>query len=345
VLWTFRLPRARARDEPPPWLATLLMLAWANLHGSFFMGLGLGGLLAAEAVLAARDWPGRLRSAAHWGAFLAVATLATLATPHGLSGWLMPLQLLGQNASLALVVEWRAPDFQRSHPLEIWLLALIFLAFARGLRLPLSRLLMLLLFVHLALKHQRHGALLGVVGPLLVAPALAPQLRSAVAGGAARLDKLVANLAMPASRAGVALAAMLAIAMAMIALRAPLQPPARVMPEAAVQAALRHGVSGPVLNDYDFGGYLALAGIPVFIDGRVDMYGDAFVTRAVAALQGGGDLPALLERYRIGWTLLAPASPAVAQLDRLQGWRRLHTDAAAVVHVRDPAQAREFTAH
>ena len=203
---------------------------------------------------------------------------------------------------------------------------------------------MLLLFIHLALKHQRHADLLALVGPLLIAPALGLQLRAAAGDAAAggRLDRFMAGLAAPARRSAIALAGVAALA-AVLA-RGPVQPPERVLPEAAVQAALARGVAdqpdrgqgrgGPVFNDYGFGGYLAFVGIPVFIDGRVDMYGDAFVARAVAAMQGGAELPALLEHHRIAWTLLPPGSPAVALLDRLPGWRRLHADAIAVVHVR-----------
>jgi hypothetical protein len=92
-----------------------------------------------------------------------------------------------------------------------------------------------------------------------------------------------------------------------------------------------------VLNDYNFGGYLIWRGIPPFIDGRVDMYGEAFVSAYLDAvsLRRPGALDGLLTRHRIGWTLLDPGSPAAALLDRMPGWRRLYTDAIAVVHIRE----------
>jgi hypothetical protein len=99
------------------------------------------------------------------------------------------------------------------------------LGFARGLRLPLPRLLML--FVHLALKHQRHADLLGLVGPLLIVPALGPQLRTD-SNGAARLDRIMAALSAPARRGALALAAAAALTAAVIAARGGLQPPERV---------------------------------------------------------------------------------------------------------------------
>ena len=48
--------------------------------------------------------------------------------------------------------------------------------FALGIRLPLSRLTMVLLLLYLALTHVRHIELLGFIAPLLVATPLAEQL-------------------------------------------------------------------------------------------------------------------------------------------------------------------------
>jgi hypothetical protein len=42
----------------------------------------------------------------------------------------------------------------------------------------------------------------------------------------------------------------------------------------------------------------------------------------------------MLDEYRIGTTLLAPATPAVALLDRLPDWHRVYADEVAVVHTR-----------
>jgi len=44
-----------------------------------------------------------------------------------------------------------------------------------------------------------------------------------------------------------------------------------------------------------------------------------------------------LERYGIAWTIFSPDARIVAILDRTPGWRRLHSDATAVVQARDGA--------
>jgi hypothetical protein len=96
-----------------------------------------------------------------------------------------------------------------------------------------------------------------------------------------------------------------------------------------------------VFNSETFGGYLAFAGVPDFIDGRVEMFGNDFLAADVAAESGdGAALTRLLGQYGITWTLLAPEAGAVPVLDRMPGWRRVYADPYAVIHVRAPERVR-----
>ena len=106
-------------------------------------------------------------------------------------------------------------------------------------------------------------------------------------------------------------------------------------PIAAVEAARAAGVSGPVFNSYQFGGYLIFAGIPPFIDGRGELYGDEFVKRyfKAEALYGLTDLTDLLSQYKSGWALLAPDSAANLKLSMLPDWSKVYADDVAVVYV------------
>ena len=340
VAWAAGLVSARNEQRAPPaWLAALMIL-WANLHGGYLFGLGLAGLLAAEAVLLARGWHIRRRAAWGWAWFGVLAVGAALLTPFGVGGLLLPFRLTGMSFAMGQLVEWRSPDFQSFEPLELWLAIMLFLGFALGWRLPPTRLLMLLLLLHMALQHRRHGELVGLVAPLLLAPALAPQLRALAAGrSAGPVDRGLAELAKPASLRGVALAGALLAALSAAVLRGSATTTDIMMPAAALAEVEAAHVTGPVLNDYGFGGYLIFSGIPPFIDGRAELYGDEFIKRYVQAmLLESGELPKLLDQYGIAWTLIAPERPAAFLLDHLPGWRRLYADGVAVVHVRtDPA--------
>jgi hypothetical protein len=116
-------------------------------------------------------------------------------------------------------------------------------------------------------------------------------------------------------------------------------PRAQISPVDAV-AAIKARNAGPVLNDYDFGGYLIYAGMHPFIDGRTDqLYGEAFMVRhdRAVTLRDVGDFVHLLDEYGIAATLLNPATPAVGLLDRMDEWQRVYADDVAVVHVRRTA--------
>lgn len=334
VIWMQALVAARQADRPPSWWLIAVMALWANLHGGFILGLGLAGLFAGEALYDAADVRAALRAARGWGLFLALATMAACATPNGVAGLLLPLQLVRMAFAMSMMDEWQSPNFQQLQPLELWLMLALLGMLSLGLRLPLTRIIMLLALLHMALLHKRFAESLGLAAPLLVAPLLAPQLpRLALSGLGRKLGDLDRKLASPP---GLMLFGVLASALALAALRIGVaHENGRFAPAAALAAVAQHHVVGPVFNAMQFGSYLIFSDIAPFIDGRVDMYGDAFVKRYATA----GELPGLLEQYKITWTLLDPPDPRVALLDRLPGWRRLYGDDIAVVHVREEAPA------
>ena len=334
VVWTAALVAARADNRAPsPWLA-LVMVLWANIHGSHVFGLGLAGMFAAEAVFDAADRRAAWRAVRGWAVFGTLALAAALATPHGLSGLLFPFEVQRMNYALSWINEWQQPNMQRGHVLELWLMLVLLGALSLGLRLPVTRIVMVLVILHMALVHQRHAELLGLCAPLIVAPALAAELRRL---GDEPLARSLRGWLRAASSAGLArgaLAAAMAIAIGVGVWRLPgIVIPNTYVPAAAVEAVKRAGITGRVFNGYDVGGYLMFLGIAPFIDGRLDMYGEPLLRRFNAL----ADMPKLLADFDIGWTLFHPADPHVAELDRLAGWRRFHADDVAVVHVRTEA--------
>jgi hypothetical protein len=111
----------------------------------------------------------------------------------------------------------------------------------------------------------------------------------------------------------------------------------RVTPASAMAAARALGLTGPVFNSEAFGGYLAFVGVPDFIDGRVEMFGNDFLAGDVAAESGNESaLSRLLARHHVTWTLLAPEAGAAAVLATMPGWSRVYADPYAVIDVRGP---------
>jgi hypothetical protein len=343
VLWVAALVIARSRERAPsPWLALLITL-WADLHSSYMLGLVLAGLLAGEAVLLAPDWDARLRAARRWAVFGALSLAAALITPFGIQGLIQPFELTQMSYASSVLVEWMSPNFQHYQPLEALLMVLLFGGLSLGWRLPPTRVLIVLLLLHMALQHGRHAEPLGLVAPLLLAPALGRQLAERLARRPVLLlDRGMAELAKPANARGLAIAAAVLLALTATMLHGGVDRKTdKLTPTAALAAVQAHQVNGPVFNDYGFGGYLIFAGIKPFIDGRY-FYGDAFIQRYVEATAVFSDqLPVLFDEYGITWTLLHPKTPAVVLLDHLPGWRRLYADDIAVVHVREDQVGRD----
>lgn len=343
AVWIGALIDAGEERREPPWWTFGLMALWANLHSSFFLGLTLAGVLAADAVL---RFPvqQRLGAVRRWAIFIGLAAVASMVTPSGWKGLWFPLEVMGMPFSLDVIQEWRSPDFHKPQVLELWLMMVLVVACLGRLRLPLLRLILVLGLAHLALKHQRHIAILGLIAPFLLAsPFAASRLPSKGLGRDVEgLDRVFEALAAPATRSATLVAA--SVSMLLIGLSLHLgrfEPSPERTPARALEAANNAGAMGPVLNSYNFGGYLIYRGVPVFIDGRSDMYGDALLKRYVDAvgLSEPDALPKLLADYRIGWTLLEAGTPAATLLDHLPGWRRVHADPVAVVHVRNESAA------
>ena len=107
VLVVALLADRRARPRLT-FVVPLVVLAWANLHGSFFLGVGAAGLafLADLRAPAATRW----RSAAT----LALAAAASVVTPFGAGSWSYAVGLSTNGDVARLVAEW-----QRTSPLSV----------------------------------------------------------------------------------------------------------------------------------------------------------------------------------------------------------------------------------
>jgi hypothetical protein len=322
-MWTAGLLVAREEGRAPSWKLLPLMVLWANLHSSFLVGLVLILPFALEAV----QEESRTRAAAlrGWGVFTGLALLASMLSPHGISGLIFPFKLMAM-PSLQLIGEWAPTNFQTFQPLAVAVAAALYVLLSRGARIKPLRLVILLALLYLALIHLRHHMLIAIVGPLVLAEPLALALQAPPLG------------ATPRHGAAVALAFAVCLgALTALRLWLPLEradgatTPATAL--ARVPASLLHS---PVLNDYAFGGYLIFNDVRPFIDSRAELYGEKFLDRYVRMVRP--DKPALeaaLAKYRVRWTIFAADNPAAGAMDAMQGWHRLYADRWAVVHVRD----------
>jgi hypothetical protein len=337
VVWVAGLVRARSDNRAPsPWFALLIVL-WANLHGSFMFGIGLAALFASEAVLLAPNWHGRVRAALDWGCFCAPAVGAALITPYGLHGLLFPFHMINMTA-LTYIAEWQGVNFSQisAMPFELWLLTILFASLSLGWRLPRTRIGILLILLAMTLKHARYMELLGVASSLLLATSL--KLPFEPQEAVTRGDRLMAALARPADWRAIVIGAIVLVVSTIALHGGDPQPGDATFPAAAVAEVQSQHLKGPVFNSYEFGGFLIFSGIEPFVDGRVELYGDAFMKGYIDAVNVTNNvLMELLDDYGIRWTIFTPTTPAATLMDYLPGWQRAYTGSAAVVHIRRPS--------
>ncbi|HTQ54629.1 MAG TPA: hypothetical protein VMI94_09235 [Bryobacteraceae bacterium] len=330
---------ARTRDRRWFWGLPWLFALWANCHGSYMLGLLVLGLIAgcsffdfSYGSVECQRWSAALRRR-----FVAAAVLsagALFLNPFGIRLVLYPFDLLlHQTNNIAFVSEWQPLN---PHDSRAWALyavvGIVFLAaLSRRWRFRLEELALLALGLGMAVLHERMLFAFGILA--------APLICRLCANAWERYDpardlRFMNALLMAGICVGVAVA---------FPSRANLQAQvAQSNPVQAVDYIRGRGLSGPMLNDYDFGGYLiwALPDHKVFIDGRADVYDWTGVFGEMARwalLQE--DPTRLLAKYGINFCLLHKTSPMAQVLPFLPGWKRIYSDRVAVVFARDKAGA------
>jgi len=325
VAWVHGLLRASERGEAPSfWLLPLLAL-WANLHGGFVFGLALVAPFAFDALWNVEK-PRRRQLAMRWIMFGLAALAACCVTPYGWDSILASRKILDLGELLHLIYEWKPVDFGHFGALEACILASIAAAFYFGVRLPLPRILLVLGLLHMALSHVRNVEIFALLAPLVV---LGP-LSSQFALEPARFGRMTFPVAI-----SVVLALLLGGSTWAFAANRGFAPPSIQSPAAAVDVLKAHNAKR-ILNDLPFAGYLISRGIPVFIDGRAELYGEPFVMAYYRAMQlkDVNVLLDMLKQYDIDAVVLTPKTPAASFMDHVDGWRRIYADDNAVVHLR-----------
>jgi hypothetical protein len=108
-------------------------------------------------------------------------------------------------------------------------------------------------------------------------------------------------------------------------------------PVKAVEFIKSHQLSGRMLNEYGYGGYLIWAAPehPVFVDGGADIADWSGVVSEFlqwATLQS--DPETILDKYRIDFCLLTRQSPMVRVLPLLGKWKVVYSDNSSVIFAR-----------
>jgi hypothetical protein len=333
------------RTRNAKWFLLLppLYVVWVNCHASFFLGLiALGAILVSALVefrfglLVSRRWSTGQRRMLSLAFLLSIA--ATFVNPTGIAAVIYPIRFM---SSLPLnthfVTEWQPASFD---DMRAWALLgtgglILLLPLLRRVELTLEDLLLFGLGFGLAIQHGRMYFAYGI----LAMPVFCRLLAAARAAHPARRDRVALN------------AAVVVIAAVSIALGFPnannLQEQInKNNPVKAIEFIRRAGLSGRMLNDYVYGGYLIWAAPErkVFVDGRADLFEWAGVLGEYLRWSTVQESPRLLlDKYHIDYCLLSRLSPISQVLQVLPGWTSVYSDNMSVVFVRSGSQFSRAT--
>lgn len=336
----------RSRDRRWLWVLPPLFAVWVNCHGSFFFGLMVLAIFLACSWIGFRTgslvsfrWDEASRKTLT--AVFALTILALFLNPSGLKQLIYPLDtMLNQTTSMEFIEEWQPLTFVNVRDLTFLAVAgsIFLVVLLRHAELRLEELLLVGLGFGMAI---RHGRMLFVFG-VLVAPVFSRLLSNLWDGYEPARDRRAPNLVMM-------LAAFTVVAVAFPRTTDLQRQVNQANPVKAVEFIRHAGLSGRMLNDYSYGGYLIWAAPEhkVFVDGRADIFDWTGVLGEYQRWWLLRENPeSLLDKYKIDLCLMSRNAGITQVLPYLPGWKRIYGDDLSVIFARGTAlqAARQFSA-
>ncbi len=343
-----------------------LMIVWTNLHGGFFVGVVLIGCYAAGELalwLVEKEPEDRRLALRRSRPFLwtaAASALATLVNPYFYQVHLHMYAYLTAD-HLRFINEFQPTHFQSN--LTMWYAPLMFLGVVAAAwalyQKRFAHALILIGWLHLALFAVRNLP----IYLLIAAPLVGGMLRDFIAALAnaplaawvGRSIRAFQNLSEEFGRTdglsrvhAVSILGFLVTAAVFYAPAPPFKFRAEYDPKeypAGALAMLRGGETFQnIFTDDEWGDYLIYHLHPqtkVFIDGRSDMYGDAFIREYLDLLAAKHEWEKTLNRYRVDTVLLRIDTPLTAALKESSRWRPVYDDGMAIVFRSQAALAQQ----
>jgi hypothetical protein len=342
------IARDNYRQKALPWIVIPGFALWSNLHGSFFVGLGVLGIYTGVRTVTDLAGGHGLRRELRLAAITLASALATLATPYGINTWRAVAISLQNPMTRHVMADWRPLLTVLAQALGETHGGALFLWIAIGLMLTLA-------MCVLIAPRGNDRALVAVAAAInlgaFMAVRNAPLALIASAGPLTRHLDLVLRKGFPRETASAAARAqsvswptqtfvgLLAVFMlAVTGFFARRIPTATSYPDGAIGFMESHQLHGNILNYFAWGQYLIWHEAPaskVFIDGRYDLvYPPAVVRQYLDFYNARPGVAPLLDRYPHDYVLLPANCAAARALSMRHDWQLIYRDSTAVLYAR-----------
>jgi len=261
---------------------------------------------------------------------LLLSLLATGVNPFGYSLLLFPFEVSKEVFS-TLVSEWNSPSLQAFWYFRIYLLFLFFLLFFSGPSINWTNRLLLLLLVNASLVHARHISIAG----LFLTPMIVQSTKALLVQLPLPERKIKPENELMVSRASGPIGLTILALLLILVQWTPWKKASEILiplPErfsfAAIEFLKTNQPDGNLLNNDEWGDFLIYAMDPppkLFIDGRLDMYGENILKDYAKIVKLDEDADILLDSYDIGW-VLSPPSPLTRYLSAGGKWQTIYSD-------------------
>lgn len=350
-----------------PWLP-LVMLLWVNIHGGFAIGFMLMvAYVLGEAVnniTAHKEDPVlNWSQIKHLLLVMGISLAVVVINPHTWRMWLYPFQTVGIGALREFIQEWQSPNFHLPYvqPFALMLLLVVATLARANRRADWTDLALVAMWAFWALFAARNIAIFGLV----VTPTLARYADLAWAAqwqtwgyqrvpfgqtqGVSSQKPAVSGQpsAVSGRRSGIILnwvLLSLIVVAALIKISLPLTPQANLkveqetLPFEAVEFLRREQPAGPMFNSYNWGGYLIFKlwpNYPVYIDGRTDLYDDAFIRRYLDVMVANNGWQQTLDDDGINLVFIESNSVLAKFLRQNSGWTEIYNNEMAAIFTRN----------
>ncbi len=284
VLYLLHLYKRKQIDRL--WLIPVIMVIWANLHGGFAIGfIFLFGTLAGEVLgnLFNRDddrvvrWPRLKRIALVTG----VSIPAIALNPYGVQMLSYPFRTVGIGVLQDFIQEWASPDFHepQAWPFAILLLGVLAAAGLSSRRIDWTDLVLVCGTGLMGLTAGRNIAVFAIAAT----PVLSRHVDTWLADRGWRLHprRTVSKPVLITNWLLLGLIVLGGLVKIAAALNEKTVRDAQELyfPVEAAAFLKETPPPGHMFNSYNWGGYLMFAApdVPVYVDGRTDLYDDAFL--------------------------------------------------------------------
>jgi len=293
-------------------------------------------------------WLAGEKLASHWPqlktlvlVFIACLVAVNL-NPQGPRIFVFPFEFFLSPIQQDQVTDWLSPDFHQKELFPLLLLILLTIA-AVALspkRVRPSELLLFLGTLYATLKSNRHMAIFALVAGPMLADYLQHWLETTQF---ARIFGHSQSSSTTAGRRPLVFNAifLLILLVLLVRLKSVIYSPptqARVgVPLNAVSYIKDNGITGNTFTDPNiWSGYLIweTPSNPVYIDGRIDMYGDDFVREYLGIIRGLTPWQGTFDKYGVQVAIVSPTSILRLQLEQSPQWQEVYRDEMAVVFTR-----------